>query len=453
MFFEQILDLSDLSTERTVVIYGAGESGKLIKHCLEHLSGYKIKCFLDTFKKGLFLDLDIIHPDDFIGNKDDVQIVITSPDTKNIIALLKENNFKYIYDAHLFCHQWKLGNNLQYLPNAIDNSSALLQMSVEEARVRAVGARLLIQKQQLNTGFQRLRQLALKYAYIHINDNLASCAFRQYSDENSLVRFYNKAVNENHLPAPELKQQQNLAKKRNLPPVFINTMLKSGTGFLTKVIQNKLNLPQFFTTLGGFPNDWIIPEYLKLFSQGGALTVQHLDASEKNLDLLAASNIRKIYLHIRDPRQATVSYMHHLENNLIDEQYALRNCIQPFLPCEYSKMKQSDKTAWHARNHVPGLIRWTQEWILTADNDPRFEILIIEFNKFKKDEVGTINRILNFFEIDLKISKNDIPEKKDIPHFRQGRSQEWRETFTPQQQEILWNLIPKGLATRFDWKK
>lgn len=329
----------------------------------------------------------------------------------------------------------------------------MIPISAREALIRASAAKLLVKQHALELGYHKLRKLAMESGWIHVEDDIAGCAFRQSSEQHVLVKFWDAAVRRGLLPGEKLRQQQDRAIERGLPPVLINTMLKSGTGYLTKVLTEKFSLPQYFITLRGSPNDWLLPSYLAQFAKGGAVSVQHMDASPDNLDQLAAAGIRKIYLHIRDPRQATVSYLHHLENNLVGDLYALRNWIQPFLPGNYTELSWSQKVDWHARNHVPGLIQWLQEWLFVVEHDSRFEILLIDFNRFRQDEAGAINEVLAFFGIDERISTGDLPDKKNVPHFRSGQSEEWRSVFTKRQQAIMHALMPAAWFDRFGWER
>lgn len=449
----EILDLVDLPSDQPIWIYGAGEQGETLLSHLRALGQSKVHGFFDSFKAGSRAGLDVLHPKTFEGEPGGVTVVLATLDRANVEPLLENLGFRSVFRANLFLQAIEAQGNIHYLPDTLANGEPTRPISFEEGRIRAAGGRLLIQHKDLATGFCRLRRLALESGIIHVEDDIAGCAFRQAGDQKTLVSFYDEAVRKGILPGKALAEKQAEAMAKGLPPVFINTMLKSGTGFLTKVLREHLDLPQYFTTLRGSPNDWILPGYMEKFAAGGALTVQHLDAGEANLDLLAAKGIAKIYLHIRDPRQATVSYMHHLENNLSGELFALRNWIQPFLPADYIQMDWRQKTAWQAKNHVPGLIHWTQEWVTAAERDSRFDIMIVDFDEFRRDEVATINKILSFFGIDYQVSEADMPHKKDVPHFRKGKTEEWREVFTARQQEIHWQLIPKPLATRFGWRE
>ncbi len=448
----EILDLADLPHDRPLWIYGAGVQGKALLSHLRTLGQHAVGGFFDSFKEGDCDGLSVCHPKALEEKPESVTVAIATLDTETVERLLAGLAFPAVFRANLFLQACGTQENIHYLPGALPNGGPIEPISIEEGRVRAVGARLLVQHKELETGFHRLRQLALQSAIIHVEDDIAGCAFRQAGDQKTLVAFYDEAVRKGILPGTELADKQAKAKAKGLSPVFINTMLKSGTGFLTKILREHLDLPQYFTTLRGSPNDWILPRYMELFAAGGALSVQHLDASETNLDILAAKGVSKIYLHIRDPRQATVSYMHHLENNLSGELFALRNWIQPFLPDNYAQMDWPQKTAWQAKNHVPGQIHWIQEWVTAAERDPRFDIMIIDFDEFRRNEVATINKVLGFFGIDYQVTEADMPQKKDVPHFRSGQTEEWRGVFTPRQQEIHWQLIPESLAARFGWR-
>ncbi len=448
-----LLDAIDLPTDSPVWIFGAGIVGKQARELLQVLGLHDVVGFFDNYKSGNHAGLPVLHPSDAPEMSKKASIVMATQATDEVLRPLKAYGFSRFYSLHKVLKAVETQTNIACMPDALLHKDRYIPIDFKSGCIRAAGARQLVQNGHLETGFQRLRQLANDHAIIHIEDDIAGCAFRQVTDQETLVRFYDEAVKQSLWPGPETEEKQQKAIERGLPTVCINTMLKSGTGFLTKILQEQLDLPQYFITLRGSPNDWLLPGYTQKFAQGGSLSVQHMDASERNMDILAEAGVQKIYLHVRDPRQATVSYMHHLENNLVGEIYALRNWIQPFLPCNYPKMSWKEKTAWHAKNHVIGLIHWVQEWVTAAENDDRFEILMIDFNEFRTHEVATINRILTFFRIDYQVTESDLPKKKDVPHFRAGRNEEWREVFNERQQEIIWELMPDKLCARFGWKR
>ena len=407
-----VLDLTDLPTACPIWIYGAGPKGRDILCLVRALPDLQIKGFFDTFKTGTCDDMQVIHPKNCPDAPEEVAVLHATSELQKVLALLDGLGIHRVFDLDIFLTAYGHQKNIHYLPQCLPNGAPEHPLPFEEGRIRAVGARVLVLKKQLEPGFTRLRKLATECGIIHVEDDIAGCALRQSMDHQLLASYYDEAVKQGIMPGEKLDKEQEDAIARGIPPIFINTILKSGTGFFTKVFKDQLHMPQFFTTLRGSPNDYILPTYMKKFARGGAITVQHLDASAANLDTLADCGVKKIFLHIRDPRQATVSYLHHLENNLSGELFALRNWIHPFLPHNYPSLEWKEKVAWHARNHVITLIHWIQEWLYVADNDPRFDIMILDFNELRRDEAGTINKVMRFFDLGDRVTTSDIPDKK-----------------------------------------
>ncbi len=122
-----------------------------------------------------------------------------------------------------------------------------------------------------------------------------------------------KMYNVNGFSGIDVEQQQaNRAKGYGY--AFLNTMPKSGSVFLADHLASLYRTPFARIGVDSFPRSLVIPGRAEVLAQGGLWDQMHLDASPENLDQLERAGIRKIYLHVRDPRQATLSWAHHLES-------------------------------------------------------------------------------------------------------------------------------------------
>jgi len=98
----------------------------------------------------------------------------------------------------------------------------------------------------------------------------------------------------------------------NLPGIFLNTMPKSGSLYLWQVLEYGLCVPACRVSHSTFPGDIIVPEWLDRLRCGNVVTQEHIPASLENLAAMSRAGVKKIIVHVRDPRQATVSWMHHI---------------------------------------------------------------------------------------------------------------------------------------------
>ena len=243
-------------------------------------------------------------------------------------------------------------------------------------------------------------------------------------------------------------QHENI--NRRLGYAFLNTMPKSGSMYLSHHLALIYKARFFRIASSGFPESHLIEEKVRILSEGGLWDQENLDASEENLDILAANGVTKILVHVRDPRQAMLSWVHHVERGMSGPDAHLRLRSRIRVPRDYDDRTMDDKLQWHAKNWLPVLVDWTKRWVDVQSSDPRFTIELSEFRNLKEKPLETINKMLEFFEILVSFSEatQAVP---GLGHFRKGSLNEWRDIFSARQKEVMSRLIPKELKTMFDW--
>jgi hypothetical protein len=94
--------------------------------------------------------------------------------------------------------------------------------------------------------------------------------------------------------------------------ILINTMPKSGSIYLTRTIATSLGIEYSLVSLvsGLFPSYCMMPAAFKRFRRGNVVRQEHFDASPFNLEI-CARYVDRMVLHLRDPRQSTLSWTHH----------------------------------------------------------------------------------------------------------------------------------------------
>ena len=163
-------------------------------------------------------------------------------------------------------------------------------------------------------------------------------------------------------------EDQRKAIARNIPSVLLVTMPKSGSVYTAARLSDELAAPLCRISLDLNPHDHVVASWAALFAKGGAVCQEHLDATGENLKALAMSGITRLQVHVRDPRQATLSWVHHIETMVGDQAY-LRDLVSPALPDDYATLTFSEKINWNIDNHLPALTNWTAQWVrAAADN-------------------------------------------------------------------------------------
>ena len=134
-----------------------------------------------------------------------------------------------------------------------------------------------------------------------------------------------------------LRERQLAAMKRGLPPILIACMPRSASATLTYTLARALDIPVLHISAGSFPNHFLVPSWLNMFLEGGAITQDHFAANDFNLGVLQGRGPRDIFVLIRDPRAAARSQVHHLARGRDGGAEPLarrieRQCIENFIP-------------------------------------------------------------------------------------------------------------------------
>ena len=232
--------------------------------------------------------------------------------------------------------------------------------------------------------------------------------------------------------------------------VLLNTMPKSGSvyvatslaeilGHSSKCIGNRYALI-----------DQLNVEDAVTFSRGGFVSQNHLAPSQENLQILQHLKL-KMVLHLRDPRQALLSWVHHINyisgrNNRSEELLY----FPPRLPRGYFELSLSDQIDWQIETHMPKLVLWMERWLEIADRGT-IPILITHQNDLKTDEKAFFDTILAFYQIDLEYTLPNLPRTMSETHFRLADPMEWTRVFTPDQAAWATSLVPPSLSMRFGW--
>jgi tetratricopeptide (TPR) repeat protein len=169
----------------------------------------------------------------------------------------------------------------------------------------------------------------------------------------------------------------------------------------------------------------------------------HIRATDSNLEILNKSGIAQVLVHVRDPRQAFVSYYFHSKNGmgLVRNRYANRS---------FDSLDDQGKFRWFMEFYYPKFINWIMEWVQVENNISRysFSLKITTFeDMLKTGQVSLVKDICDFYGISPKYS---IVEQKH--RFRKGAVDEWRSVIPDTYHATLSQMIPPVLIERFGWK-
>jgi hypothetical protein len=232
--------------------------------------------------------------------------------------------------------------------------------------------------------------------------------------------------------------------------ILLNTMPKSGSVYILKSLAKILQLRMMYIGNRYALIDQIDVRDALTLSRGGFVSQNHLAPSPENLQILQYFKL-KMVLHLRDPRQALLSWVHYLHYITGDSDMSEQLLyFTPRPPSGYFEFSLSRQIDWQIENYMPQLVQWVARWVEIADQGT-IPILITHQNDLRIEEKAFFDAILEFYQLDLDYALPNLARTMGETHFRLADPTEWRRTFTPDQAARATSLIPELLSRRFGW--
>jgi hypothetical protein len=233
-----------------------------------------------------------------------------------------------------------------------------------------------------------------------------------------------------------LRERQLAAMKRGVPPILIACMPRSASATLTYTLARAVDIPVMHISAGSFPDRYLVPSWLDMFLEGGAITQDHFAASDFNLGVLQGRGPRDIFVLIRDPRAAARSQAHHLARGRDGGGEPLarrieRQCIENFIP-------------------------WLQAWIDCADNKKLpFRIHWLTYHEVCRDPGAILRKIAGVLGADNKTIAafayaHSLQEER--MHFVDGHDDAWRREVGSSSRDLLWQACTAEMKAMLDLK-
>ena len=157
----------------------------------------------------------------------------------------------------------------------------------------------------------------------------------------------------------------------------------------------------------------------------------------------------KVNVHLRDPRQATLSYVHFLST--FEPTVETFQFIYPDMPENFFDLPLEEKIDWGIDHWLPLLVEWINGWVEAESKAENLAIRFSHFEDMVKDSDAFVEEMLDFFQIPKERFFATKVEKSSAVHFRKGETNEWQSVFTPAQLERSTSMIPAELRDRFGW--
>ena len=191
---------------------------------------------------------------------------------------------------------------------------------------------------------------------------------------------------------------------------------------------------------------------------------EHFPANTHNLALLSENNIQRIVVNMRDPRQAMLSWIHHIIKLNKQGTITYDSCAQAFFekreswrvflsiqpPVDFFSFSFFDQVNWGIREFLPVVVRWIKDWIKQKEtNQFSLDIKFTRYEDFLTDNKVFIREILEFYNI--KISDFDLDSESERLHFRTGKANEWSQVLTEEQIVLANSTISEEVLSYFNW--
>lgn len=249
--------------------------------------------------------------------------------------------------------------------------------------------------------------------------------------------------------------------------IFFVTLPKSGTNFTWNVLSAVTGIPlpgwvtegslagdmdegmlDFSTySTGDFSAQFLLAEQLQRTWEGGAVFGTHMPASTHNIRTLEQCGVDRLFVLMRDPRDATVSWAHHVRR----AGAAHRRHISKFchIPPQFYDWSDAEQMSFLVRTHLPQAVNWIESWLdCLAAEDRSLEILPLYYDELKQHPERYFQRIMEFCGVEGELSRVPKPQK-GVLHYRKGTHGQWRTDFSEADQHFASTLMGDRMKAAF----
>ena len=206
----------------------------------------------------------------------------------------------------------------------------------------------------------------------------------------------------------------------------------------------------------------IIAEAISRYTeQPCALAGDHIPASEHNLRMLAAAGIERIALLVRDPRDALVSWWHHLERDDIKGEawIAARLSSSGLMSEGYCGLSLEERLADLIEHMFPAMQEWLTGWGSAMERDSPFSFHVSRFEDFVRDPAQSLRNMCRFFGHDVEpvLPEREGPAEQfsagihTFTHFRRGVAGSHRDEVPAHLLPRLSALTDRSVFERYGW--
>lgn len=174
--------------------------------------------------------------------------------------------------------------------------------------------------------------------------------------------------------------------------------------------------------------------------------------SHMQADLWGAINasIGKCVVHIRDPRQALLSWAK--QHRALKDQRITYGIEGDIIPQSILDGTWEDQIKYYIENEYPKFVNWLVNWLRVASENAG-KILLTTFDDLFNDNMALVAKILNFMGYTNAKDVAIESRASDNGHFRCGELYEFARVYSSEQMHAVNALIPEEIFVRFGWEK
>jgi len=243
----------------------------------------------------------------------------------------------------------------------------------------------------------------------------------------------------------------------NVPPVLLVTLPKAGSIFIHTALRRTLRLPMLKIACPGIHEQTLDHRRLAKFVKGNAVCREHFAARDFMLEGLRLAGIRKMVVHVRDPRAAVLSWTRNMERVLEDDgEAALVLDNEQTTPAAYFDGSFAQRLEWQVAHQLPRYVEWIEGWMdaIERNSGAGITFKVTTYEDFAADNRTFVEELLRFYEITVDPSWISIPRyeigKANVFHVSQTTTRE-------EMGEALYArasaMVPDRLITRFGWPR
>jgi sulfotransferase family protein len=250
--------------------------------------------------------------------------------------------------------------------------------------------------------------------------------------------------------------------------LFFVSLPKSGTIFTWQSLQDTtgLKIPNFsqlegwpdytsgrdfscpdLYSCGDFNTQLLRPENMQYFLNGFVFG-SHMQASYHNMRVLKEAGINRITVLLRDPRDALVSWVHHLRSlgpssrNYHSKMY--------HIPRDYYCWPLEQQFAYQVRSFLPIAVNWIEGWLdYYASLDREIDVLFVYYDELKRQPARYIQRIAEFHDLgQVDVSRIPTVEPGKL-HFRKGEHDQWLQELSEKDRRLVDDIMGDRLLQGF----